>query len=303
MSGNISDKVQIRNGADFTFVCSKIPFAITCSSEFSQLQNNLIDLDLVNKMRIPLTNIKVTRMMVSGQSVRSVGFINQTVQCVRQGRVTGTIHLNARVIRDLYTLFDVDCVASSSTYTRLMGKKPPDPLDKLDEDDEELEDYGDLDDAEEVPDPDPTTNKEPDEEVKDKEVTNHVRTNDDYDENWYGGGDLNKIIEKDMKYLFAKKSPWSQVCSYPDDDTTGAVNMANSNHTAKTTTTKKTKPVPKAKKDDEGGHCNLCYVSDQPPEVFLSHHTLALECPSMTEQERRQVYGSLGDRRGKGHRS
>ena len=158
MSGNISDKVQIKNGADFTFVCSKIPFAITCSSEFSQLQNNLIDLDLVNKMRIPLTNIKVTRMMISGQSVRSVGFINQTVQCVRRGKVTGTIHLNARVIRDLYTLFDVDCVASSSTYTRLMGKKPPDPLDKLDDEgNDELEDFGNLDDEEEVP----TTNLEP----------------------------------------------------------------------------------------------------------------------------------------------
>ena len=298
MSG-LSDKVNVKNGADFSFVCSKIPFAISCLSDMASHGNNLIDLDLVNKMRIPLTNIKVTRMIVCGQSVRSVGFINQTVQCVRRGKVTGTIHLQARVIRDLYSMFDVDCIASSSTYSRLMGKKPPDPLDNPEDDDDELEDHGNLGDEEEVP----TTNKEPDEEVKDKEVTNHVRTNDSIDENWYGGGDLNKIIEKDMKYLFAKKSPWSQVCSYPDDDTTGAVNMANSNHTAKTTTTKKTKPVPKAKKDDEGGHCNLCYVSDQPPEVFLSHHTLALECPSMTEQERRQVYGSLGDRRRKGHRS
>ena len=301
MSGNVSDKVQIQNGADFTFVCSKIPFAITCSSKFSQLQNNLIDLDLVNKMRIPLTNIKVTRMMVSGQSVRSVGFINQTVQCVRRGKVTGTIHLNARVIRDLYTMFDVDCVASVSTYTRLMGRKPPDPLDN-EEDDDELEDLGDLDDAvEEVP----TTNTEPT-EVKENEVTNHnERTNDKNDDNWYGGGDLAKIIEKDMKYLANKKPPWLNVCSYPDDDYDGAITNAqigNSNHAAKTPTTKKTKPIPKAKKDD-GGHCNLCYVSDQPVEVFLSHHTLAPECPSMTDQERRQVYGSLGDRRGKGHRS
>ena len=296
MSGIISDHVQVKNGADFSFVCSKIPFAVSCLSDLSrQNGNNLIDLDLVNKMKIPLTNIKVTRMMISGQSVRSVGFINQTVQCVRRGKVTGTIHLNARVIRDLYTMFDVDCIASASTYTRLMGREPPDPLDKLGEDDDGLEDYGDLDDAaEEVP----ATNMEP-EEVKDKEVTNHERTNDTNDDNWYGGGDLNKIIEKDMKYLFSKKSPWSQVCSFPDDDYTGAitnVQFDNTNHSAQTPSTK-SKPVPKAKKDDDGGHCNLCYVSDQPVEVFLSHHTLDPSCPSMTDQERRQLYGSLGDRR------
>ena len=105
MSG-ISDRVQVQNGADFSFVSSKIPFAISCLSDF-RVENNLIDLDLVNKMKIPLTNIKVTRMMISGQSVRSVGFINQTIQCVRRGHVTGTIHLNARVIRDLYSMWTV----------------------------------------------------------------------------------------------------------------------------------------------------------------------------------------------------
>ena len=287
MSGFISDQVQVKNGADFSFVCSRIPFAISCLSDLSrQSNNNLIDLDLVNKMKIPLTNIKVTRMMISGQSVRSVGFINQTVQCVRRGKVTGTIHLNARVIRDLYTMFDVDCVASSSTYTRLMGKKPPDPLNNLDDEgDDEQEHFGDLDDEEEVP----TTNLEPS-NVKDKEVTNHnIRTNDDIDDNWWGQGDLNKIIEKDMEYLLSKKPMWQPTTSVD-------------NHTNQTPTNK-TKPVPRPKKDDDGGHCNLCYVSDQPVEVFLSHHTLAPECPSMTDQERRQLYGSQGDRRRKGHRS
>ena len=304
MSGFVTDKVQVRNGADFSFVCSKIPFAISCLSDFSrQSNNNLIDLDLVNKMKIPLINIKVTRMMISGQSVRSVGFINQTVQCVRKGRVTGTIHLNARVIRDLYSLFDVDCVASASTYTRLMGKKPPDPLDNLDEEGNyEEEHLGNLDDAaEEVPD----NNLEP-QQGRDEEVTNQKeRTNDSIDDNWYGGGDLNKIIEKDMKYLFSKKSPWSQVCSYPDDDYTGTITNAqidNTNHAAKTPSTR-TMPLTKAKKDDTVPQCKLCQVSDQPPAVYLSHHTLDPACPSMTDQERRQVYGSQGARRKKGHRS
>ena len=90
---SITDKVQIRNGADFTFICKKVPFAITCSS------------------------------------VRSVGYISQTIQCVRNGKISGNIHIQGKVIRDLYSIFDVDCIASSRTYTHLVGKPPKPPED------------------------------------------------------------------------------------------------------------------------------------------------------------------------------
>ena len=167
-----------------------------------------------------------------------------------------------------------------------MGKKPPDPLDKLDDEDNDGEQhFGDLDDEEEVP----TTNMEP-ANVIEKEVTNHnIRTNDDIDANWWGEGDLNKIIEKDSEYLLSKKPLWQPTTSVDNDTDPMPTTM--------------TKPVPKPKKDDKEAHCNLCYVSNQPVEVFLSHHTLAPECPSMTDQERRQLYGSQGTRRRKGHRS
>ena len=125
----VTDKVNVENGADYTFVCHKIPFAISCSSDLPHGDANLIDLDLVNKMKIPLRNIKVTRMSILGHDVRAVGRIKQTVQCVHKGRVQGTVHLEAKVVRDLFTLFNVDCMASSKTYQRLVGKKPPDPDD------------------------------------------------------------------------------------------------------------------------------------------------------------------------------
>ena len=124
----ITDQIQVENGADFTFVCRKVPFAISCSSQLPHQDYNLIDLDLVNKMRIPLQRIKVSRYTIMGETVRSVGYISQTIQCVRDGKIAGNIHIQAKVIRDLYSMFDVDCVASSRTYTRLVGKppKPPD---------------------------------------------------------------------------------------------------------------------------------------------------------------------------------
>ena len=58
-------------------------------------------------------NIKVTRMSLLGHDVRAVGRIKQTIQCVHKGRVQGTIHLKAKVVRDLYSILGVDCAASA----------------------------------------------------------------------------------------------------------------------------------------------------------------------------------------------
>ena len=124
-----TDKVVVESGTDFTFVCRKIPFAISCS-ELHHGETNLIDLDLVNRMRIPLRNIRVTRMSLLGHDVRAVGRIKQTIQCVVNGRVQGNVHLEGKVVRDLFSLFNVDCFASAKTYERLMGRKPPDPEDE-----------------------------------------------------------------------------------------------------------------------------------------------------------------------------
>ena len=142
-----TDKVIVEGGADFTFVCKKIPFAISCSN-LHQGDTNLIDLDLVIKRKIPLRNIKVTRMSLLRHDVRAVGRIKQTVQCVKNGRVQGNIHLEGRVVRDLYSLLEVDCLASSKTYERLMGKKPPDPVDEGYDSQEEIPSLGGDDDEE-----------------------------------------------------------------------------------------------------------------------------------------------------------
>ena len=84
---------------------------------------------IINKMGIPLRNIKVTRMCLLGHDVCVVGCIKQTIQCVSKGRVQGTIHLEAKVVQDLYTTLGADCIPSARTYAKLMGKEPPDPQD------------------------------------------------------------------------------------------------------------------------------------------------------------------------------
>ena len=203
-----TDKVIIENGADFTFICRKNPFAISCSTDFPHGEVNLIDLDLVNRMKIPLRNIRVTRMSLLGHDVRAVGRIKQTVQCVHQGRVQGTVHLEAKVVRDLYSLFDVDCLASARTYERLMGKKPPDP----DDEDHTQEEIPNLDDID--------TAKEDEEAVEDEESKEEEEPPDPNIP-----PSLSKVEDEYTKYGFKdfedalENAPWSAQCIPRECDT------------------------------------------------------------------------------------
>ena len=61
-----TDKVNVPEGADFMFVCKKIPFAISCWLEIPYRDAILVDLNLVNKIGITLQDIKVTRMSILG---------------------------------------------------------------------------------------------------------------------------------------------------------------------------------------------------------------------------------------------
>ena len=208
----ITDSVQVKGGADYTFVCRKIPFAVTCSTDLAPGAYNYIDLDLVNKMRIPLLNIKVTRMCLHGQDVRVVGAISQTVQCVSQGKIQGTVNLEAKVVRNLYDMFNVDCIASIKTFTRLTGRDPPEPHDDTDpepgpdvvvlgghEDEEETLDEGEGKTAPDEPDP-------PDTELK-AAVANH---DEDNEYTKYGYKDFEDFLEN---------APWSTQCIPRECDT------------------------------------------------------------------------------------
>ena len=209
-----TDKVIVENGADYTFVCRKVPFAISCSTDFPHGDVNLIDLDLVNKMKIPLRNIRVTRMSLLGHDVRAVGRIKQTVQCVHQGRVQGNVHLEAKVVRDLFSILNVDCLASARTYERLVGKKPPDPEDNEYEPNEEIPN---LDEVEEA--------KEGDEKEIEDTATESINNNSNGENHEKEPPDLKKVEDEYTKYGFKdfddalENAPWSHACIPRESDT------------------------------------------------------------------------------------
>ena len=213
-----TDKVTVPGGTDHTFVCKKNPFAISCSDDLPHGEANLIDLDLVLRMKIPLRNIRVTRMSLLGHDVRAVGRIKQTVQCVVKGKVQGDIHLEAKVVRDLFSLFNVDCVASSKTYERLLGRKPPEPPDEGNDSHEEIPSL-----ESNVEDEDESEGKEREE----KEDSN-VKEEDEEEEKPPDPHDqpsLTKVEDEYTKYGFKdfedalENAPWSHACIPRESDT------------------------------------------------------------------------------------
>ena len=304
-------KVEVENGADFTFICRKIPFAITCS-ELHHGDDNLIDLGLVNSMKIPLRNIRVTRMNLLGHDVRAVGRIKQTVQCVVNGRVQGNVHLQGKVVRNLSSLLNVDCLASTKTYERLMGRKPPDPLDEGYESPGEIPILGDDDDTEgendqkeeeientksedresleeEPPDPDPN--------VPPALRTFHAQCLE------MGYKDIDDCLENiptDPKFIaqYRKINGIAQAQDVDNDNedvdednvtvyeylaehgagpTDRLVGMMNSIQNCE---------------DEDEYHCDLCFRDGKPLRIVTNHEQGCPTCPTMTPNEKLRTIGS-----------
>ena len=285
----ITDSVQVKGGADFTFMCSKIPFAVSCTKNLPHGAYNYIDLDLINQMDIPLLNIKVTRMSILGRDVRAVGSISQTVQCVHKGKVQGTVHLEAKVVRNLFSMFNVDCIASAKTYTRLTGRglpEPPDypdddgdeaPVIKLDGEDEEKPEDVEKDDHhhQDVPvEPDPpdaAPRGPPANSNQDEEDEDDNDSDEDYDE--YG----------DAAVYGCGSPPRSRA---PDVMDPGMRNRPLDEYAAKHGHYY-LPPLWEVMDLSDKVFCKVCYMAKQKPDVFYSHYTLDLSCPSLSDIDKR----------------
>ena len=306
----ITDSVQVKGGTDFTFVCSKIPFAVSCSSNLPHLEHNLIDLDLVIKMKIQLKNIKVSRLHLLGHSFRAVGFVNQTVQCVHNGKISGTINLQAKVVRNLYEMFDVDCIASAKTYERLVGRKPPpapdDPMDTAEDDEHKEEADKDEDDKESAEDEE--ENDKPPEAVKDQDDDSSAEADKDEDN------------DSGYKYIecnwddFIDRTPYDEASLYPgepivfgDSDEeeyeNAVIKISERNYaTVKvprptTVPSPQTTSKPAPRKPSAPGtkrketFCKYCFLSGQPISVTYGHNIMDLTCPSMTDEDKERIHG------------
>ena len=276
MSNNIkTDKVVVQDGADFTFVCRKIPFAISCT-EIYHGDSNLIDLSLVNKMKIPLRSIKVKRMSILGHDVRAVGRIKQTVQCVVNGRVQGNVHLEGRVVRDLFSMFNVDCFASSKTYERLMGRKPPDPLDEGYESPDDIPILGGEDEE--------GIDKEDDEKDEEGSITKDSlkeEEEDPPDPAEVGNPPKNQPLPTEENHEKAKLQKMSDDL-YADYYKFGPG--------PRDLQEMKLNNKQEEELEDEL-HCELCFREGKPIKIVKSHGDRCPTCPSLTPKQKERILG------------
>ena len=97
------DKLGTR---EFVFSCHNRAFAATWSPLLPKPTETLIDLELVEFLDIPIKKIEARKVSFAGIDTRIVGHISQTIQCVVQGKTSGTIHLKASVVRHLTKLMN-----------------------------------------------------------------------------------------------------------------------------------------------------------------------------------------------------
>ena len=311
----ITDSTAVKNGTDYSFVCSKIPFSISCSSRLQHGGYNFIDLDLVNKMKIPLQKIKVCRMTYLGEKLRSVGYIDQTVHCVHNGVVQGTVHLSAKVIRNLYDVFDVDCIASAKTFERLVGKPPPDPPDAEEDDEEQQEEAA-------------KCKKNPDEYSKKvtrrrlRQTSSSSSSSDSSDDGHFpvtkdwilratlladtaqkdDAGTLLDIendisnYNEDNSSDNSKEASDSEACHLDPDEANDSYacyddpQMTNDSYACYDDTT-----AAKTDEDEENEyddfHCNLCFQEGKPIRIVSNHDDGCATCPSLTPAQKLEMIG------------
>ena len=279
----------------------------------------MIDLELVNKMKIPLKNIRVTRMSVQGHNLRCVGVVSQTIQCVVNGKVSGTIHLYAKVVRDLYNAINTDCLASRRTFSRLMGSDPPEePPDNPsievlggDDDDEEETITNDNAEREDVPGPDVEREDVPGPDVERENVPSYQGDPRGLPSSMYDNDECPEIVKGIPSYCY-DRTPYDEETLYPEKwedcyDSDGnydpvLTDFVNNDHPpdvyyqggrlhrmtkrGSRTKTPTKSPSPSAEK-----HCQYCFLSGQSIKVTRSHNIMDIECPTMTDDERRGIHG------------
>ena len=304
-----TDKVNVPEGTDFTFVCKKIPFAISCLSEMPYKDANLVDLDLVNKMGITLRDIKVTRMSLLGHDVRAVGRIKQTIQCVSKGRVQGTIHLEAKVVRDLYTILGADCIASARTYSKLMGKKPPDPPDDNQEEEDTKKPIihlggGDEDDDLEKNDEENKENQDENAAKTDNNIKNEEKENkleapisdEDQPVDHIVARPVDVCIAHEKWKLVPEKIRGIEISAFSngyDVSSEMAIHHAKAEHDYDMEWWEEEYDAPLEPFDynpNAKKFCKTCFKAKKPENVWRGHHTgQMLACPSIPIKTKRDL--------------
>ena len=81
---------------------------------------SLIDFQFVQDLGLKLSDIQCSKFTFAGHRLRILGKISQTVQCVKNGKLSGNIHIRANVVENLASTFDSHSIAGAK-MTKLLS--------------------------------------------------------------------------------------------------------------------------------------------------------------------------------------
>ena len=107
---------------EFIFAIRGRPFAMLHSQKLPVPPVSLIDYDLVRDLGLEMKDLQCTKHTFGGQKMRILGRISQTLQTIQDGAVSGTAHVRANVVENLYKIFDTHSIAGQQVLASL---QPP----------------------------------------------------------------------------------------------------------------------------------------------------------------------------------
>ena len=186
--------------------------------------------------------------------------------------------MSAKVVRNLFDNFNVDCIASFKTFEKLTGNKPPDPPDTKDDQTENIKEkiLGDDEDGEEYSYVSSSGCSDGRHEPVSKE--------------WLFGATLiaQAAQEDGEDTLLEIENDIANVkdgSKYNDDED-------NDNTSTSDACTNTEEDENKENNSDDEMHCELCFRFGKPINIVTNHDTFCPTCPTMTPRQKEVEIGT-----------
>ena len=101
------------------FACKGRPFATLVSDNLPIPDTNLIDHHMVRDLGLKISNPQCRKSHFAGHKMRILGRVSTAIQCIKDGKTSGSYHLKGLVVTNLDQLLDTQVVAGVKMRTTL----------------------------------------------------------------------------------------------------------------------------------------------------------------------------------------
>ena len=98
---------------EFVVACKGRPFTILSSTNLPTPLASYIDHKLAAELKLRISDLQCSKLCFGSKKMRVLGKISTTVQCIRNGQVSGNLYIKASVVENLCENFDVHCIAGN----------------------------------------------------------------------------------------------------------------------------------------------------------------------------------------------